>query len=54
MFRKFFCFARRSEAGTGGNAGRDSKIRKRIFLEKSSNFVQQPEPDWIKLHVIVY
>jgi len=23
MFRKFFCFARRSEAEAGGNAGRD-------------------------------
>jgi len=23
MFRKFFCFARRSEAATSGNAGRD-------------------------------
>jgi hypothetical protein len=42
MYRKFFCFVRRQ---AGGNAGRDLfKIRLRIFLEKSSDFVQNTEP----------
>ena len=41
MLRKIFCFARRSEAEAGGNAGRDS-IRKIlwILLKESSSFVQ--------------
>ena len=45
MFRKFFCFARRSEAEAGGNAGRDS-IRKIlwILLKKGSDFVQKAPP----------
>ncbi|TSC94147.1 MAG: hypothetical protein CEN87_600 [Parcubacteria group bacterium Licking1014_1] len=38
--------ARRNGAEAGGNAGRDSvQIRKRIFLKKSSDFVQSPEPN---------
>jgi len=41
MLRKIFCFARRSEAEAGGNAGRDS-IRKIlwILLKEGSDFVQ--------------
>jgi hypothetical protein len=45
--RKFFCFARRQ---AGGNAGWGStQIRLRIFLEKSSDFVQSSEPNWMLL-----
>ncbi|MCR4395694.1 MAG: hypothetical protein NUW07_03055, partial [Candidatus Saccharicenans sp.] len=45
MFRKFFCFARRSEAEADGNAGRDSiKVSKRILFKESSNLVQKTPP----------
>ncbi len=37
--RKLFCFARRSSAG--GNAGAGLKVKIRIFVKKSSDFVQK-------------
>ncbi len=34
MFRKFFCFARRSEAEAGGNAGRVNQQNPLDFAQR--------------------
>ncbi|HDQ15900.1 MAG TPA: hypothetical protein ENN45_02460 [Bacteroidetes bacterium] len=42
--RKFFCFARRSEAEAGGNTGAGLKFKIWIFVKKSSDFNQKAPP----------